>query len=228
MPQHERVIRQVQAVDEFNEHEKRVDGKQVVNSIQEGFDTLRNLLYERIHDDVEHSLGSDSIYIPVSEAKSEGMTKVEIDIYQVAESADEVGQRGYVSDPDPWYVQWLARWRLADAGQQDRVSQRLRKYLSTDADQRRLAFSDVLANVFPESRCAPLIVYRLFPLAVRISTDIAFGDRSGATEHRNQQLALLPAISECTGCHGRLLANEEVCPDCSSPLWIYRWLNAAD
>ena len=164
----------------------------------------------------------------MSEAKSEESTKVEIDIYQVAESADEVQQRGYVTSPSPWYAQWLACWRLTEAGPQDRVLRRLRKYLDVDPDERRLAFSDVLANVFPESRYAPLVMFRLFPLCVRISTNIAFGDRIGATEHRNHQLTLLPAISDCTRCHGRLLANEEVCPDCGSPLWIYRWLNATD
>lgn len=71
-------------------------------------------------------------------------------------------------------------------------------------------------------------MFRLFPLAVGIITAIAFGDLDTAKELRKHQVSLLPAIADCNRCRGRVLANEEICPVCSNPLWGYNWLTAAD
>ena len=75
---------------------------------------------------------------------------------------------------------------------------------------------------------APLVIYRLLPLGVRIIVAVAFGDHLRAGETRNEQTALLPVIADCHECHGRPLDNGERCHRCSNPLWGFDWLTAAD
>ena len=95
-----------------------------------------------------------------------------------------------------------------------------------DEDELRLGFSRNLENVFPEARLAPLILYRLFPLSVRIVTAVAFGHHLDAAELRNRQAFWLPAITDCHDCHGRPLDNGDECVVCGNPLWTYQWLCA--
>ena len=83
---------------------------------------------------------------------------------------------------------------------------------------------DALLKELPRARHIRLVLFRLYPLAVRIVTDVAFGDHFRANELRNQQLALLPAIADCHECHGKTLDNGEKCRTCGNPVWLYEWL----
>jgi hypothetical protein len=103
---------------------------------------------------------------------------------------------------------------------------RIRHYLAMSDDELRLSFSRNLETVFPEARLAPLILYRLFPLSVRIVAAIAFGNHLDAAELRNRQTLWLAAIGDCHECHGRPLDNGDQCAVCGNPIWSYHWLCA--
>jgi hypothetical protein len=165
---------------------------------------------------------------PLSVLKSERETSVEIELYAIAESAAEIDNSNYIRCEGDWPLQWLTRLRLGDAREQPDVQQRLTQYVSKSADQRRLAFSNNLVKTMPEAGRAPLITFRLFPLAVWLATAIAFGDSPRAAELRKAQTAILPAIADCQKCQGRPFENGERCEICGSPLWKYEWLTAAD
>ena len=213
---------------EFDRHEKRRDGARVAGSLAEGLNLLRDLLYARLHFDVERAIGRDSMLMPVSEIKAEKSAKLEIELYQVAVSADAAGQLGYLGTEDGWFSDWLARFRLGDVQAEAHAAERLAGYTSQIADQRRLAFTDVLAGTLPESRRAPLVLFRLMPLSVEVATALAFGDPHNASEARGRQETFLPAIRDCRECHGRVLENGRQCRQCGNPLWKFQWLTAAD
>jgi hypothetical protein len=140
----------------------------------------------------------------------------------------EAKTSGYIRRRGKWFTQWLAKMTFGQGADDARVRQRLADYAAQSADQRRLAFSNVLVKAMPEAGRAPLVTFSLFPLAAAIATAIAFGDVRRATELRNSQAAMLPAISDCQQCHGRPLANGASCEVCGNPLWKYQWLTAAD
>lgn len=223
----EEANRQAELVAEFERHENRKDGQRLVTSLDSGFSVLRDLFYGRTHYDVEQILGTDSMLIPLSESKTQDATKMQIELFQVIESAAAVQERRYVSS-DEWYLNWLARFRLGDMAGQEKTVQEIATYRAMKPDGRRLAFTDVLMHVLPESRKAPLVLFQLVPLAVQIATVMAFGDASTAAQLRKRQEAILPAIADCQACHGRVLDNGQICDVCSNPMWAYRWLTAAD
>jgi hypothetical protein len=220
-------VRREEAGRLLGEHEHRERAMQVVNSLADGLTTLRNLLFTRIHEDVESKIGADSMLLPISPLKSELAAKVEIELFEIAESAYRAHARGYVKDRD-WYVAWLASLRLGDYAQNPQVRKRLDRYLALNDDERRLAFSGYLEKVYPEAHRAPLVLYRLYPLAVDIVTAVAFGHPLDANELRNQQMFWLPAIQDCHECHGAPLENSEKCRVCGNPLWNYRWLTVSE
>jgi hypothetical protein len=211
----------------LNERESRQDGVRVANSLSDGLSTLRNLLFTRIHQDVELKIGVDSMLLPVSPLKSEQAAKLEIELFEIAESASRAQARGYVKDRD-WYLPWLSRLRLGADAEDSRVALRLKRYLEKDDDARRLSFSGHLEHAYPEARRAPLVLYRLFPLSVGIATALAFGAPLDANELRNQQMFWLPSIQDCHECHGSPLENGEKCRVCGNPVWTHRWLTVAD
>ena len=216
------------AVEQFNRHAGRKDGAQVVHCLSNGLTILREGVYLRVHQDVELAVGRDSMLIPVSELRARQQVVEETDVYQVAESAAAAGQRGYVAAPADWYGPWLVRLRLGKAELDAKIDERVRAYQSKSPDERRLAFTDALARLLPESLEAPLVLFRLVPLAVQIATACAFGDRRTAADLRRQQTAILPAIADCRKCQGRLLECVEQCRACGNPLWKHAWLVAAD
>lgn len=228
MNQEEPSHRHAEAVDQFNQRENRDDGEHLAASLTGGMAILRSSLYSRVHRDVEKRLGTDTMLVPVSEKKTEKLTKAEIDLFQIAESAAAVREHAYVSADADWYLQWLTLLRLGESGAGRKAVARLQGYVSRDADKRRLAFTDVLAKVLPESTRAPLVLFRLLPLSVHITTALAFGDHTAALDARGRQTSFLPAINYCSRCHGRVLENGEQCPGCGNPLWKYEWLTAAD
>jgi hypothetical protein len=222
----DRQARLAVAAEEFNLHEHRDTGSRVATNLADGFNTLRDALFTRVYDDVEQVVGTDSMLMPISRVKSEMAAKMEIDIYQVAESVATAREQRYVTTEDDWYLSWLAQLRLGEGADSAGVNQRLSYYLVKTADERRRSFSSVLERVLPEARSAPLIVYRLLPLAIGIMTAVAFGDSALAQELRKRQIRLLPSILDCHDCRGSLLDNSEKCPQCGNPLWFYKWLTA--
>ncbi len=99
------------AAEEFDRHEHRSDGLQVVESLCGGLTLIRDAVYARVHSDVERRMGMDSLIFPLSEEKSERTTKQEIEIYQIVVAADAAQSRGYVADGN-WFREWLAQLRL--------------------------------------------------------------------------------------------------------------------
>jgi hypothetical protein len=127
-----------------------------------------------------------------------------------------------------WYVPWLVKLCLGESPPSDAQRERIDDYLAKTADARRLAMTDVLASVLPESARAPLVLFLLFPLAVEIVTVVAFGDTGGAEKLRAAQIGHLPKISRCRQCHGRVLDNGETCRQCANPLWKIEWLTSVE
>jgi hypothetical protein len=224
----EKVRRRDEAASAFDQHERRNDGAVVVRSLSDGLTVLRDLAFRRVHYDVESAFGVDSMLMPVSAVKSELQAKIEIEIYQVAEAVVAAAEHNYVRDDGDWFRNWLTGWRLADFDDLKHRDRRLNGYLVRTADERRLSFGDIMSEVFPESRRAPLVLFRLLPHAVHIAAALAFGDHFTASELRNRQCFHLPAIEDCQECHGGLLDNGERCSRCGNPLWKYEWLTSAD
>jgi hypothetical protein len=212
------------AAAEFDAHEHRGDGARVASSLYDGLNTLRNLFYTRVYAEVVNVLGTDSILLPVSAAQTEARAKAEIDLYLVAESAVEAVEAKYVGAAEDWYLHWLARLRLGEAAESART--RLTQFAAKSGDERRRSFSVVLERTLPEASRAPLIVYRLLPLAAAIVTATAFGDQNRAADARKRQRMLLPGIGDCNQCRGSLLDNGEKCQQCGNPFWKYQWLTA--
>jgi hypothetical protein len=221
------LARRTAAADQFCEHEDRKDGTDVTHSLSYGLTTLRSLFFKRIHDDVERKFGVDSMMIPVSLIKGETKAKAEIEIFQIAEVTAFVQVENLVTDAD-WFQTWLGHLRIGDGYQNEYVQHRLTKYRQLSNDKRRLKFSTVLERSYHEASRAPLVLYRLFPLAVGIVTAMAFDRHLKATELRSQQTNWLPAIMDCHECHGRVHENGERCQLCGNPVWTYKWLTTAD
>ncbi|MEQ8786884.1 MAG: hypothetical protein RIC55_11320 [Pirellulaceae bacterium] len=224
----EAVARRAEAAEKLAAVIQRGDASRIVSSLADGLTTLRKLMYQRIHHDVEETYGQDSMLMPLSEEKCEHRIKTEIEVYQVAVCAEEVDSCGYVAQDLAWFADWLAHLRLGEHYADSRYDDRLSTYLDLDREKRRSAFVKVLQRTLPETSKAPLIVYRLFPLGVRIVTAIAFGDVATARQQRVRQNNWLPAIADCHHCHGHLLDNGEVCRECGNPVWKYQWLTAVD
>ncbi|MGA2031238.1 MAG: hypothetical protein ABSG68_03190 [Thermoguttaceae bacterium] len=228
MTSEESQLRRMSAAEEFDLHEHRSDGVRLVPALADGLTMLRDLAYARVHDDVEQRMGTDSMLAPISAEKTERLTKAEIELYQIVVSFAAVREHAYVAAQDEWYLQWLARLRLGKMMAESRTSQRLQFYLSKTSDARRLAFSNILASAVPESRRAPLVLFRLLPMCAEVVTCLAFGDLQAAAAVRNCQVHALPAIRDCHACRGRLLENGEYCHACGNPLWKFEWLISAD
>jgi hypothetical protein len=225
MGPNESVQSQAAAAADFDQHEHRGDGARIASSLYDGLNTLRNLFYTRAYSDVVNVFGTDSIMVPVSATQTEAKAKAEIDLYLIVESAAEARSTNLVGDGDDWYLHWLARLRLGEAAEAA-IAPRLLQMAAKGPDERRRSFSVVLERTLPEASRAPLIVYRLLPLAAAIVTSMAFGDANRAAETRKRQRALLPGIGDCQQCRGNLLENGEKCQQCGNPFWKYQWLTA--
>jgi hypothetical protein len=226
MSAEERAKRRAEAAAEFDRHEKRDDGTRVTNSLGDGLVLLRDAFFNRVHGDVERVFGMDSMLLPVAVLKSEANTNMEIEIYQIVEGVLDARENRYVSGDDTWFMNWVARLRLADMAEPPAVVQRLAFYAERSADDRRRAFLSRLQQVLPEVGRAPLVMFRLLPLAISIAVALAFGDHPRAEETRKRQITWLPSIADCHACHGRLLENGEKCQHCGNPFWKYDWLTA--
>jgi hypothetical protein len=217
-----------EAVEALARHVGRDDASRVVAELTAGLGVLRDSLYTRVHLDVEQIVGMDSMLMPVSESRTQRLAKLEIELYQIAVSSAAVARHGYAPGGDAWFRPWLAKLLLDREHCDRRAAERIEFYAAKSPDKRRLAFTDVLASALPESRRAPLVLFRLIPLAIDIVTALAFGDRAEAEQLRTQQIDHLAAIHDCRTCHGDLLENGRQCPECGNPLWTFKWLTMAD
>jgi hypothetical protein len=222
------LTRRVEAGAEFNRLALREDGLRLATSLADGLATVRDVLYHRLHEDVERLVGRDTMLIPVSEVKTRHGTKLEIEVYQIAESAIAARELGYLGSTDTWYWQWLSRFRQTSDSADEGAARPITSYLPKSEHQRRLEFTDVLTRVLPESRRAPLVLFRLLPYSIQIVTALAFSDSTAAAKARANQLYHLPAIGDCRSCRGKVLDNGEQCSACGNPLWKSEWLTATD
>jgi hypothetical protein len=217
-----------QFVKEFETKSGGRNGAEVVSGLDAGMNLLSEMLYLRLHQDVEKARGADSMLVPISEMRSRRTTLKEIASYQVAESTAAVRQFGYLPSGDEWYVSWLTGLLLKESSPDSTHRQRIDGYLSKTERARRLAMTDVLVAVLPDSRRAPLVLFLLFPLAIHITTALAFGDHAVAERLREQQIELLSIIPSCSQCCGRVLKNGDSCLQCANPLWNSEWLNSTE
>jgi hypothetical protein len=215
------------AAEEFDHHEHRSDGLQIIERICGGLTRIRDSFFDRVHSDVEMTIGRDSMIMPVSEEKTERTTKLEIEVFQVVISAEAAESKGYVTE-GKWYRDWLAHLRLGKLEPEGRAARRLDYYGVRSADERRWAFSNILAQALPEATKAPLVLLKLLPLAIEVTTAQAFGKSADAMKWRHEQTEILPPIAECHQCHGRLLDNGDQCDMCGNPLWTFEWLTSTD
>lgn len=211
------------AVEEFQKQAPRRDASALVASLDRGLALTRDLLYRRFHADVQILVGRDSMLMPVSERKTRRKAMDEIAVYQCVESAETASGRHYLAQDDTWYLSWLLRFQAAEHAE---ASKRAARYRPLPFDQRRLEFSNILATALPESRQSPLVLLRLFPLAIAVVTSVAFEDHEAAQEARTAQLKHLLAIGDCPLCQGAILENGESCDECGNPVWKFAWLTA--
>jgi hypothetical protein len=219
---------QAAAARRLKQFEPTLDAERVTGSLHAGLSLLVDRFYWRIHFDVEALIGADSMLMPLSEAKAAEQTKEAIEVYQIVESTWAFREFGYATTPGDWYLQWLGEFRLGERMSVPELAERLDRYQRRSPDARRRAFVDRLLKILPESGRSPLILPRLFPLAVHLATALAFGDQARAQQVRAQQIAWLPSITECDRCQGAVLENGRICDRCSNPLWNYRWLTDED
>jgi hypothetical protein len=208
----------------LSERAPTLDALPIVTSLAAGLTLLRDHSYQRIHFDVEEQVGQDSMLVPLSEKRAYEQTREVIEVYLVVESAWEAQRLGIPAAADDWFLGWLGEFRL---GERARLSE-IVPYRKKSPDARRRAFMDGLMKVLPESSRAPLVLYRLFPLAIHVATALAFGHHPQASMLRAQQVTCLPPINECPQCQGALLENGESCATCGNPLWKYQWLIITD
>jgi hypothetical protein len=177
---------------------------------------------------VEKLVGMDSMLMPVSEEKTERVAKREIALFEIAESAVCVRKYLLLPSPRDWYMPWLTELWIGELQKESRSMARLAGYSGKSSDDRRMWFADLVSRALPEATRAPLVLFRLMPLAVRVVTASAFGEADLAARFREQQAEELPAIADCSLCHGAVLPNGQQCRECGNPLWKFKWLTATD
>jgi hypothetical protein len=223
----ERSRRRAAAIQALSALTHRPDAAEIVGRLDDGLSLLRNQLYTRLQTDVEHNFGKDSMLMPLSELMTEHQAKGEIEAFLVAEVLDELSQSGAMQQPDK-NQHWLQELRFTGRSDRAALETRARAYLRLSSRDRQMEFSDKLEELLHEARLAPMVLYQLFPLSVRAITALAFGDHLRGGEIRNRQASLLPCISYCRNCHGRLMEVDELCRECGNPVWTIRWMTQPD
>lgn len=221
----QRSERRERAAAELDGRCRDLSSHEIVDNLSVGLTHLRDLLVVRAHDDVEQKCGRDSINITslTTMQRQARITSIEIEAYVCIVVDDEVARSGYVNNHGTWFLEWIFRLRLGERSH-SLLEQRVEYYRSQTAEERRLKFVSMLQRCMPESARAPLVLFRLFPRAVRIATAVAFSDPLRAQELRAEQASFLPAIGDCHECFGHVLDNEEVCRCCGNPIWNFGWL----
>ena len=194
------------------------------------FEYAPEAVFARLHENFESHFGADSDWAPptILEAKRDFRRAAEeINIYTWEVVVAEAEHSGYANGDIDWLLDWLQRPRWG-ADIESSTLRRLQFYENHNDGERRRIFASFLEQALPTATKAPLIIYRLYPRAVRIATALAFGDALRAREVRSEQMSYLPVIGDCRQCHGLPLENGEICPDCGNPLWKLKWLCATE
>jgi hypothetical protein len=215
---------------ELSEHVGEMIKPYTANNLWSGLTTLRELLLNRLHSDIEVEFGIDSSVAPATAGamvREMGQAAEEIEAYSLVLVIDEVTRSGYARSEIDWFRNWLLRLRWGDEMNLATLA-RMQSYEKHNDGERRRMFASYLEQAIPEATKTPLIIYRLFPRAVRIVTALAFGDTLRAREIRGEQISYLPVIGDCHHCHGLPLENGETCVACGNPLWKIKWLSATE
>lgn len=215
------------AAAEFDRHEGRSDGTEIANRLTRNLTAVRESLLRCVLAP-DQSIALDSMLLPTSQLRAQQQASEEIEAFMVAESAEAVRLFKLVKSADPWYAEWLKAMRLESWNPLGNVSERIAGYLEQSGDERRLHFSNILVATIPEARRAPLVLFRLLPTAVHLTSVLAFGDTKAAKKVRADQIKILPSITYCRQCHGELLADGKECSACGNPLWNRHWLCEID
>jgi hypothetical protein len=215
-----------QAAAELAGRAPQFSASDVVDFLSAGLNELRDLLIARLHSDVELEFGKDSMIAPVSASAATRQILAagfEIEVFAAGVIDNEMQRCSHLANDTHWIADWVLRLRL-DASYLASAQKRLEQYLHLTSEECRRGFVNRLYHVIPESVKTPLVLWRLFPLAVRLVAAHAFGDSKRTEQLRNDQRELLPAISDCPTCHGRLLETGSACPRCGNPVWTFEWL----
>lgn len=214
------------AVREFDAHHASGGGERIVAGLAAGLDRLAELMLDRASTDPETRFGVDSMIMPSSLVKGHLAATLEIELFAAVETAETAYRNGYLAGNESWFLPWLISWRLPDRHHEGGVAARLAVYKAKPADGRRLALETALERALPQATHAPLVLYRMFPLAVEVAAALSFADGPGAQAARKRQLTILPGLADCQTCHGSLLENGDECRICGNPLWKFDWLTA--
>ncbi len=217
----------VKAATDFDRHEGRSDGAEIAVRLAKNLTALRESLFRCVLTP-DKSLSLDSMLLPASKLKAQQQAAEEVEAFMIAESAEAVRLLELVKTDETWYVDWLTALRLDAWNPLGNVPERIGSYLKQSGDERRLQFSNLLVEAIPETRRAPLVLFRLLPTAVHLTTALAFGDSKAAEKIRAEQIKILPSIAYCQQCHGELLADGKECSTCGNPLWNNQWLSEID
>jgi hypothetical protein len=222
-------LQRSEAVAAFHERCPHLEADRVVASLSDGLKLLSSLFFDRIGHDVSEHGPMDSMLMPanaVAEVRTALRAHTLIDVYSCVVAAQEATGEA-LSNADGWLEPWLLQ--LRGVPQDDpAVRECLALFDHRDEEHRRRAFASALERRMPQATEAPLVLYRLYPLAARLAMAIALGDHWRARQVRSEQIKVLPFIADCHDCHGQPLDNGESCHHCGNPLWKHEWLSAAD
>ena len=213
------VSRRIAAAEEFQPARAPRRRRQVVESLGSGLTVLRDALLARVHDDVPAAArhGLDALRRCRRRRRS-GRRGWRSSFTRSCHRRSTVQQRRYVASagrvvpamagpaaagPGPTPTAgWRSGWPL---------------YRAKTPDQRRLAFSNVLATVVPESRRAPLVLFRLLRPAVQIVTALAFGRHLDADGWRKQQIGVPAGDPRLPGVPRRAAGKRRAVPRVRQP-----------
>jgi hypothetical protein len=217
------------AIAAFHERCPQLDAEHVVTSLNDGLKLLGDLFFDRVGHDVAEHGPLDSMLMPagaLSEVRTALRVHTLLDVYSCVEAASEAASEA-ISNADGWLEPWLLQLRLG-ASHAEAVRDYLALFDHREDSQRRRAFASALERRMPQATEAPLVLYRLYPLAARIAMAVALGDHTRARQLRSEQIRVLPFIADCHHCHGHPLDNGETCDHCGNPLLKLEWLSEAD
>ena len=149
--QEARLQRRAAAAEQLDQRFERRDGATIVNSLADGLNLLRDLLYTRVHGDVEQRVGLDSMMVSTAALKQPELGRNEIELYEIAETAATVADKNYLDCDDAWRLDWLGRLRLGEAFNNPVAATRVSSYLARSADDRRRLFAQILERSLPEA-----------------------------------------------------------------------------
>ncbi|MFO7908117.1 MAG: hypothetical protein R6U98_36085 [Pirellulaceae bacterium] len=129
------VDRRAAAAAQLAKKQPDLSAEKITQSLIDGLGTLRERLFERIHNDVEENVGEDSMLLPLSVEKSEQLANLEIESFQVSIAALEASNRQYISCDNRWFVGWLAQLRMGEAVKDSKWRRRVRHYLAMSDDE---------------------------------------------------------------------------------------------